>query len=382
LRTLPGPGAPTRRRILVLNAGSSSLKASVVEAGTALARSSVGWGADASRAGGRAATVRQVIGELSGQAGSPAAVGHRIVHGGAEFVEPAAVDDGVIDRLRRVSRLAPLHNPVAVETLEAARSALPSVPHVVTFDTAFHAALPEHQRRYPVPERWAADWGIRRFGFHGLSVEWATRRAAELLGEPADGLRIVVAHLGSGCSVTAVHGGRSVATSMGMTPLEGLMMGTRAGSIDPGVIVELLRAGRLTPDELADVLDHDSGLLAIGGTADVAELERRASAGEPRALLALEMFAARAAAGIAAAATALERIDAIAFTGGIGENAGRTRTAILQRLGTLGVEAPTTGDLSEDAVVSRPGARIAVLRIESREDLVIAGHVERSLATT
>jgi acetate kinase len=249
---------------------------------------------------------------------------------------------------------------------------------VAAFDTAFHARLPADAVRYAVPARWAAEWGVRRYGFHGLSVEWSTLRASELLARPTAELSIVVAHLGSGCSVTAVEGGRSVDTSMGMTPLEGLVMGTRAGSLDPGILLALLRDGRLTPAELAEDLDHRAGLLGLSGrSADVRELLSAEADGDEAARLALAVFVRRAAAGIAAAATALSRLDAIVFTAGIGEHSTEIRSRILGRLGALGIASDAasgsrhpeavTGDWS---VERRSGP--AILRIAAREDVVIA----------
>lgn len=369
-------------RVLVLNAGSSSLKTSFIDHGRTLLRRGDDWGADASRRPDRRAGLEAAIAAArTREPGAIEAVGHRVVHGGSTFRAATRVDDAVLAGLHEVAGLAPLHNPVAIETIEAARDLLPDVPHVAAFDTAFHVPLPEAQFRYPVPRSWW-EQGIRRYGFHGLSVAWSVRRATELLGRPAAGLRVVVAHLGSGCSVTAVDGGRSVATSMGMTPLEGLMMGTRAGSIDPGILLRLLRDGTRTVEELSEDLEHASGLAAVAGTSDVAALQERADRGDPEARLALEMFTGRAAAAIAAAATALPRLDAIAFTGGIGEHATAVRRAIVSRLAGIGVEplpilaaaGPTV-----DAILSEPAARVAVVRIESREDLVIAEQVHEVL---
>jgi acetate kinase len=252
-----------------------------------------------------------------------------------------------------------------------ARERLPDIRHVAAFDTAFHATLPEAARRYPVPDAWAAA-GIRRYGFHGLSVAWSTRRGAELLGRPVRELRLVVAHLGGGCSVTAVDAGRSVDTSMGMTPLEGLMMGTRAGSIDPGVVLRMVRSGR-SPEAVEADLDRRSGLAGVAGTADVRQLLERESHSDAKAALALELFVRRAAAGIAAATTTLAGIDAIAFTGGIGEHADAVRDRIVDRLHLL------DGDRHETAFevdrVIRYERGPAVLVIAAREDLVIADAV-------
>jgi acetate kinase len=379
-------------RVLVLNQGSSTLKAVLLEppAREPLAAAAVSLEGDASRASGRAAAVRALLDRLTPagpQAATIDAVGHRVVHGGTRFVAPVVVDTAVLAALAALSELAPLHNPVALETIAAARRVLPDVPHVAAFDTAFHAALPAEAVRYAVPERWAADWGVRRFGFHGLSVEWAAHRAAELLVRPAADLRLVVAHLGSGCSVTAVDGGRSVQTSMGLTPLEGLVMGTRAGSLDPGILLALLRTGRRTADELAEDLDHRSGLLGLSGrSSDVRELLAAEAAGDEAARLALAVFVRSAAGGVAAAATALTALDAVVFSGGTGEHAGPFRQRIVARLGVLGIAPLPTegaeadaGSTERDRVIDRPGGP-AVLRVASREDLVIAAATAAAIA--
>jgi acetate kinase len=370
-------------RVLVLNAGSSSLKASVIDDGETLHRTNVSWGDDASRTTGRDAALSDVVHALTGAdiaVASIEAVGHRVVHGGRMFLAPVLLGASSLESLAALGDLAPLHNDVALETIRAAQRALSSIPHVACFDTAFHATLPKAVARYPVPESWSTEWGIRRFGFHGLSVEWSVRRAGELLGRRPSELNVVVAHLGSGCSVTAVRGGHSVATSMGFTPLEGLMMGTRAGSVDPGILLYLLRTERTSLDELEDALQHRSGLLGVSGrTADVRQLEAAAEAGDARARLAIEMFVQRAAAGIAAAAVSLPRLDALVFTGGIGENAGRVRATIVDRLAVLGIQPIASIETGADRVLpENPGSRAIdgsgppVIRVEAREDLVIA----------
>jgi len=345
--------------ILVLNPGSSSLKASVIsEPGDeTLAREQIEWGVDEAAARRRQAELERLIGQLeAGLEGPLAAVGYRVVHGGLRFREPTIVDDSVLEAIAELDALAPLHNRVAVETIRVVRALLPDLPHVACFDSAFHASLPEEAWRYALPGEWVDRWGIRRFGFHGLSVAWAVERAAAQLARSVDDQQIVVAHLGSGCSVTAVAGGRSVATSMGYTPLEGLMMGTRSGSVDPGILLDLAGNGMST-EELADGLEHRSGLLGVSGTTASAErLEAAAASGDERAALALRMFCRSAAAAIAAASTALDRIDAVVFTGGIGEHSERLRTDICQRLRVLGVSD-----------VGGP----AVLVVAAREDLVV-----------
>ena len=344
----------------------------------ALTETAVDWGSDATRVTDRRTTVARALAELRAAADLTdlAGAGHRVVHGGARFHQPTLVDDAVLAELDGLTELAPLHNPVAVDTVRAARELLPELAHVAVFDTAFHANIAPSGYIYPLPHAWHEDWGIRRYGFHGLSVAWSARRAAELLkGDPGE-LGLVVAHLGSGCSATAVGGGQSVATSMGMTPLEGLMMGTRAGSFDPGVLLKLLRDERLSLDELADALDHGSGLLGVSGVSgDLREVEAAAAAGNDRARLAIEMFCRRAAGYIAAAATSLGRLDAVVFTGGIGENAGRVRSEIVGRLRVIGVAPIGDERVEEDAVLSAARSGVAVLRIEAREDLVIADAV-------
>ena len=308
------------------------------------------------------------------------AVGHRVVHGGTRFLSAVLVDDRVVKGIEALADFAPLHNPVAATTIRATRAALPNVPQVAAFDTAFHATLSEEQFLYPVPWRWHREYGIRRFGFHGLSVEWATGRAADLLGRPVNSLALVVAHLGSGCSVTAVLSGRSVATSMGLTPMEGLMMGTRSGSIDPGILLYMLRTRRAGWRELETVLDHQSGLVGVfGRAAGMREIEKAAGEGNARARVAVDMFVSRAAAGIAAVATALPRLDGLVFTGGIGEHSPSVRSAITGRLAPLGIAPAPASDVRNDAVISRSGAVVAILRIEAREDAVIARQVARLL---
>lgn len=388
---MTGAGAAGRRhdrgglRVLVLNPGSSTLKAALVEppGRDAIASSTVDWGGERTRVIAQAAAtadVLTVIEALGVARESIGAVGYRVVHGGTRFVGPTLIDDSTVAAVEELAELAALHNRIAAATIRAGRTALPGIPHVAAFDTAFHAGLPPAGYRYPVPESWFRDWGVRRFGFHGLSVAWSVTRAAELLGRPAGELRLIVAHLGSGCSVTAVDGGHPVDTSMGMTPLEGLMMGTRAGSIDPGILLALLRGGRVTVAELEDALDHRSGLIGVSGrSSDVRELLVAEEAGDEAAALALELFVRRTAAGIAAAATCLAALDGVVLTGGIGENSGRMRARISARLAAVGVPSVPEADVSDDAVLSPPGGRTAVLRIRAREDVVIADAVRSVL---
>ena len=392
-----------RGRVLVLNAGSSTLKASVLDDGSegAAAAATVAMhGID-----GVAPAVHEALETVArGGVGlaSVDAVGHRVVHGGPAFTRTTLIDDGVVQRIRDLSWLAPLHNPIAAEVITAARAILPDVPHAAAFDSAFHSTLPEEAFVYAVPHEWYSEWGYRRYGFHGLSVAWSAERAAALVGRTD--LGIVVAHLGAGCSVTAVLHGRSLGTSMGMTPMEGLVMGTRAGSVDPGILIAAQRDHGLDPRALEDALERHSGLLALSGrTAEMRDLLAVAPE-DARAALAIAVFERSAAAGIAAAATALPRLDAIVFTGGIGEHAASVRAGIAGRLASIGVPPPpdaaagTQGAGRDDAAVAHPGGagrddavaeegdRVlaagppAVLVVAAREDLVIAREVRTLVA--
>lgn len=303
--------------VFVVNAGSTSLKLSVV-------------GAD-----DRSRPIESLE-----EAPPVAAVAHRLVHGGARFAEPAVVTDAVLASLRELIELAPLHMAPAVQALERARETLTGVPHVAVFDTTFHRTLPAHASTYALPERWRA-LGIRRYGFHGLSIAWA----AEQVRVP----RLVVCHLGGGCSVTAVLDGRSIDTTMGFTPLEGVPMGTRAGSVDPGALLYLLRHGETLTD-LDEALEHESGLRAVGGTDDVAALLDSAA---PEARLALDLFAYRVAQAVAAMATALAGLDALVFTGGIGEHAAPVRDQVVRHLSFLGDVPVHVVQAREDVVAAR-----------------------------
>ncbi len=367
-------------KVLVLNPGSSSLKVSVLDSksAAALGQVEVSLGTDATRGRGVAGPVRAALKKLESTVpvASIEAVGYRVVHGGTQFRKPVRITPTVIRGIEALSEFAPLHNPVAAATIRATQTILKKAAHVATFDTGFHATLPEVAYLYPVPAAWSRDWKVRRFGFHGLSAEWSMRRATELLAQPVEGLALIVAHLGSGASVTAIFEGRSVDTSMGLTPLEGLMMGTRAGSIDPGILTFALRTKRSTAARLEDQLWHESGLIGVSGLkAGMRELEEAGRGGNKRAQLAVDMFVNRAAAGIAAVATSLPRIDALVFTGGIGEHSPLIRSAIVRRLGPLGFTGIQSGDGKRDEVLTESGWRPAVLRIGAREDAVIARQV-------
>jgi acetate kinase len=349
-------------RVLVLNVGSSSVKGSIVESRDAsvAAKHEIKVGADASHQQRFDSLVGDLLEQLQTDAnGALEAVGHRVVHGGTRYRSAERIDERVLRGIEDLGEFAPLHNLMAARGIRAARKRLPQLPQVAAFDTAFHAGLPEDQYLYPVPWPWHREFGIRRFGFHGLSVEWSTDQAAQMLGRPAGDLALVVAHLGSGCSVTAVLEGRSMATSMGLTPLEGLMMGTRAGSIDPGILLYMLRTRRAGWRQLENALDHESGLSAIyGKAAGMLEIEAAAAKGNKRATLAIEMFVSRAAAGIAAAATTLPRVDALVFTGGIGEHSATVRDRVTSKLTALQIGTVLRVEAREDAVIARQTASL------------------------
>ena len=264
--------------------------------------------------------------------------------------------------LEALTELAPLHNAPALRALVDARRLLPDIPHVAVFDTAFHATIPAEAATYALPERWRSEWGIRRYGFHGLSVQWSAERVRAA--------RLVVCHLGGGCSVTAVRDGRSVDTTMGFTPLEGVPMVTRSGSVDPGALLNLLRRGP-SPEELEHALEHESGLSGLAGTGDVRELE---AASGPAAQLALDVFALRVAQAVAAMAVAAGGLDALVFTAGIGEGSAVVRRLVCERLGFLGIrlDDPRNDACEPDCDVAADGSRVRVAVVRAREEVVAA----------
>jgi acetate kinase len=359
-------------RILVLNAGSSSLKMSVVGDGDDTLES-VELGAP-----GDPATLAALTDRLN--AWKPVdVVAHRIVHSGPHLRDTVVVDDRVRRLLDAAAELAPLHVPPALRILDLARRLLP-VPQVACFDTSFHATLPAAAATYAVPARWREEYGVRRYGFHGLSCAWSLRRAGALLDTEASALHLLVAHLGSGASVTAIRHGVSVDTSMGFTPMEGLVMATRAGTIDPGALLWLQTARGVTAASMTDTLEHDAGLTALAGTGDMRALLASAAAGDDQAGLARDVYVHRARALFAAMAASLERVDAIVFTGGVGEHAAEIRSAICAGLRVLGVRAEDgAAPGGVDAMVSPAEARVALLVVHAREDLEMAREVRTLL---
>jgi acetate kinase len=359
-------------RVLVVNAGSSSVKLRLLDAEDALVAEA---DIDAPRAEVDEAALRDWI----AGAGAVDAVGHRIVHGGERFRSAVRVDAGVVGELRALTDLAPLHQPKSLAALDAVLGALPHTPAVACFDTAFHATLPAEAATYAVPRAWRERWGVRRYGFHGLSHAYAARRAAELVPGVT---RIVTCHLGAGASLCAVRDGRSVDTTMGFTPLEGLVMATRSGSVDPGLLLWLLEREQLTVAEAAAALEHESGLLALAGTADMREVLAREDAGDADARLALGVYVHRVRAGIAAMAAALGGLDALVFTGGVGERSAPVREAVMADLGFLGIvlDRPANAQADGDADIGAWGSGVRALVVRAREDLEIARQVREVLA--
>jgi acetate kinase len=362
-------------RILVVNAGSSSLKLRVLDGDDQVVGSE-----DLPAPGGQ--TDRGAVTAAIEGFGPVDAVGHRIVHGGREFLEPVRLDAEVESRLRALTDLAPLHQPTSLAAVAAVFAALPRVPAVACFDTAFHASMPEAAATYALPPEWRSRWALRRYGFHGLSHGYAARRAAQMVGRSPEGLRVVTCHLGAGASLAAVVDGRSVDTTMGFTPLEGLVMATRSGSVDPGLVLWLEEHAGVPPAELADALEHRSGLMGLAGTADMREALERAASGEPTARLAVEVYVHRLVAGAAAMTASLGGLDVLVFTGGVGENAPEIRRRAADGLGFLGmaVDAEANERGSGDRDVSVVGSTVRTLVIEAREDLQIAHEVRRVLA--
>jgi acetate kinase len=350
-------------RVLVVNAGSSSLKLALLDGDDAVVAS-----ASLPPDGDVAAALREH------GLGDADAVGHRIVHGGTRFTDAVPIDAAVEGALRELADLAPLHQPKSLAGLDAVAAALPGLPAVACFDTAFHATIPEAARTYALPAAWRERWGLRRYGFHGLSHAWIARRV--------DAPRVVSCHLGAGASLCAIRDGRSVATSMGFTPLEGLVMATRSGSVDPGLVLWLQQHEGVDADTIADALEHESGLLGLAGTADMREVLARADDGDAAAALARDTYIFALRAGIAAMAAALGGLDALAFTGGVGEHAPQVRALAAEGLGFLGVALdPAANDAARpDAEITAAGAAIRTHVLAAREDREIARQVRAALS--
>jgi acetate kinase len=392
--------------VLVLNSGSSSVKFALLlpgsgerlmggigeRLGTPEALLRVQWFPAAAvteqlPGATHQAVVARVLAHLA-EAGHSGAqllgAGHRVVHGGERFTSSIRVDDAVIAAVRSFSHLAPLHNPANLAGIDAVRAVLPDLPQVAVFDTAFHQTMPPRAFRYAVPEEWYTRYGVRRYGFHGISHRFVSEQAAVVLGRPPGELRLVTAHLGNGCSATAVRDGMSVDTTMGLTPLDGLVMGTRSGDVDPGLHSYLAGRTGMSVDEITRALNLDSGLEGLSGVGnDMRTVEAAAADGNERARLALEVFVHRLSKAIAGLVVGLQRLDALVFTGGIGENSAVVRSLVLRRLGFLGLAEDVQANADHGR---RTGGRISVagpvlaLVVPTDEELLIARDTARVIA--
>jgi acetate kinase len=373
--------------VLVVNAGSSSLKLRVLDHEYAVAAAADLPAADGESGGAGESAIKQAIESF----GPVDAVGHRVVHGGTLYAAPVLITAEVRQRLESLTDLAPLHQPKSLAAVDAVTSVLPGVPAVACFDTAFHATIPEAAATFALPAEWRARWALRRYGFHGLSHSYVSRRAAELVGQAADsgqgaaGLRVVTCHLGAGASLAAVLGGKSVDTTMGFTPLDGLVMATRSGSVDPGLVLWLEEHAHMPPHELATALENRSGLAGLAGTADMREVLSRAADGDSRALLGREVYLHRLRGSIAAMAAAMNGIDVLVVTGGVGEKSAEIRSRAADGLGFLGVGVDESANAlgpdahGDDWEITAAGAQARTFVIAAREDVQIASEVRSVL---
>jgi acetate kinase len=392
--------------VLVLNSGSSSLKFALMHPsrgdvlmqgvaqrlGTPEASLRIQWlPADAVDErladSSHHAVVTRVLEQLAQSSHAGVALlgaGHRVVHGGARFTSSTLVDDEVLAGLRECTPLAPLQNPANIAGIEAVRAARPDLPQVAVFDTAFHQTIPPHAFRYAIPDEWYTNYAVRRYGFHGTSCRFVTEQAASLLGRPLEALRLVIAHLGNGCSATAVRDGRSVDTTMGLTPLEGLVMGTRSGDVDPGLLAYLSGRTGLDVNQLTSALEVESGLRGLSGVGnDMRTVVEAAGNGDSRARLALDVFVHRLAKAVAALVVGLGRLDALVFTGGIGQHSAEVRSMVLARLGFLGLAEDDAANADHgrhtQGRITLTGPTLALV-VPTNEELVIARDTERIVA--
>ena len=360
--------------VLVVNAGSSSLKLRMLDPDDALT---------SSRDVPATHDPAEALEEFLTGAEDPDAIGHRIVHGGTEFTEPTRLDQRVQKRLTLLGELAPLHNPPALAAAEAALRLRPKIPNVACFDTSFHRTLPAAASTYALPTGWAERWDLRRFGFHGLSHSYAARRAAELLDVPTVDLRLVTAHLGAGASLAAVSNGISVDTTMGFTPLDGLVMATRSGAVDPGLLLWVQRHGELDPQDVEQALDREAGLLGVSARSGVmSEIVAGVAEGDGRCRLAFDVYSHRLVGAVAAMTASMGGLDAIVFTGGVGENSPEVRYEACRRLAFLGLEIDPAlnADPDHDQDLSAAGATTRTLLVFAREDLEVAAGVRAALS--
>ncbi|MFP4172583.1 MAG: acetate/propionate family kinase [Candidatus Hydrogenedentota bacterium] len=309
--------------------------------------------------------------EVLGKTAELVAIGHRVVHGGEHFSEAVVVDDNVIEGIRDCARLAPLHNPPALAGIEAAQEHFAGIPQVAAFDTAFHQTMPPKAYLYGIPRNLYEKHGIRKYGFHGLSHQYVSRKAAEVLGKPIENTRIITCHLGNGCSITAVKGGKSIDTSMGVTPLAGVMMGTRSGDLDPYIPLFMVKELGMSPKEVEHTLNRESGLMGICNHADLRDVEDLSAQGDSAAALALDMFAYRVARYIGQYAMVLGGVDAVVFTAGIGENNSVMRSRILKNAGYLGIEIDEERNAQHAMDISAASASVRTLVVPTNEESVI-----------
>ena len=393
-------------KVLVLNSGSSSQKSALFELEPEssfdptppLWEGKLQWDGDKEelhirnrsgqevrkegKAGDHRATVTAMLGNLwSGPTAvlksrdEVAAIGHRIVHGGPKLALPARITSEVKREIENVSAIAPLHNEAGLQGIELAEKLFPNVPQFAVFDTGFHRTLPDAAKVYALPYDWYEKGGIRRYGFHGINHEYCAHRAAQLLNRDLASLKIITCHLGNGCSLCAIDGGKSIDTTMGFTPLEGLMMGTRSGSVDPGILTHVLQTRNLDAAKLDHILNHDSGLLGVSGiSSDMRDVLAAAAKGNARAKLAFDIFIHRLQSEVGAMAASLGGLDVLVFTAGIGENSPEVRRAACANLEFLGVALDEAAniELHPDAEISRATSRVRVLVISAQEDWAIA----------
>jgi acetate kinase len=391
--------------ILVCNAGSSSLKFSLFEAEgeRLLAEGGIDWSTPTTRLVVRCAGQPEVREEMALQhhaeaivrildalqagpcaplraLGDVEAVGHRVVHGGERYTTAVQITPEVKQAIGALAELAPLHNPASLDGITAVEQVLPQVPQVAVFDTAFHSTLSEAARTYPVPQQWRREWGVRRYGFHGLSHAYCATRAAQMLGHQE--ARLIIAHLGNGASVSAVHSGICIDTSMGFTPLEGLMMGTRSGTIDPGIFIYLLRQKGLDADQVDHALNYASGLLGVSGVSSDMRQVLQALPQNPDARLALDVYVHRIRQTVGAMAATLGGVDALVFTAGVGEHAAVIRAQVCENLGYLGLRLDhTANDVCQpDADIALSASTGRILVIATREDVTIVRETRRLLS--
>jgi len=394
-------------KTLVCNAGSSSLKFSLFEAEgeLLLAEGGIDWSTTPTRLvvhcpgqpeareeltlRHHADAIARILDALQDGPAAPLqapgdvqAVGHRVVHGGERYTTAVRITPEVKREIDALAELAPLHNPASLDGINAVEQVLPQVPQVAVFDTAFHATLSEAARTYPVPQQWRREWGVRRYGFHGLSHAYCATRAAQMLGR--QDVRLIIAHLGNGASVSAVHHGICVDTSMGFTPLEGLMMGTRSGSLDPGILVYLLREKGLNADQIDHALNYESGLLGVSGISSDLRQVLAAMPQQADARLAVEVYVHRIRQTVGAMAATLGGVDALVFTAGVGEHAAAIRERVCENLGYLGLalDRSANDECQPDADIALPASTGRILVIATREDVTIVRETLRLLTSS